>query len=888
MNLSEFLSRYGRGIAHRIAASLTPAYRPREHDQPLPPLKRPPLQAQTYAIQAAARSMTLNPGTMLVGEMGTGKTGIAAAAARLAGKKRILVLCPPHLTTNWKEEIHKTLPQVKVNIVATVTELERALRCPARPEQPQFIVMSQSAASLSWGWKDAVYWQPQRPPEGQKKRYPQPGDYRIPRCPACHEPAKNDYGGFLTLKELNTKRRQCGKCRQPLWQAGLAGAAKTPRIALAEYIKKRHAGRFDLLILDEVHEYKGGDTARGLCAGILSEVCAHTLSLTGTLMGGYSSTIFHLLYRHSKAIRRQYRHNDVKAWIRDYGFEETVKADPKDKGVYAHGRASARRFNRTQTREKPGISPKALHHLLGNSIFLRMEDVTTDLPPYQEQVVVLPLDDQVRNVAAPAGAPPTSQRQAYQQMYESLYEEVKRQAFAGSRKYLAAYLQALLSWPDACWREEIVRDPDPQKEKVIGTAPALDPQAIYPKEQALLDLARREKAAGRPLLIYASHTGQRDITGRLQSLLAQDGCKAAILKAGAPEAKGRREWIDRQLRQGIDALICNPRLVQTGLNLTQFPTIAWYETDYSVYTTRQASRRSWRIGQTKPVQVVYFAYEDTLQLQALQLISLKMKCSLALEGDLPEEGLSAFAAEEEDLLVTLARNMLADQESRGSAPAASLERILQEARQEREQEGDFLAGADWAPRTPAGEGHGVPNAAAETPAAAPPPPAVLDLEEFRRLAFSFQGCDPLAATPDRGNLAAPDRRPSEQVLTGHQGNFLAGKSAAPAGKSRGSRRPTSPLPASQDLFSYQLLSLQDDRIARLQAPETRHEGGAPLPTLEEQHHPRLLAGALNDAAAPEPEPKPAMETETEPEPAREMETEPEASGPEPPGPAPAE
>ena len=31
------------------------------------------------------------------------------------------------------------------------------------------------------------------------------------------------------------------------------------------------------------------------------------------------------------------------------------------------------------------------------------------------------------------------------------------------------------------------------------------------------------------------------------------------------------------------------------------PTIVWFETDYSVYTMRQASRRSWRIGQTQPL-----------------------------------------------------------------------------------------------------------------------------------------------------------------------------------------------------------------------------------------------------------------------------------------------
>ena len=846
MNLSEFIGRYGRGIANRIAASLTPAYRPREHDRPLPLLKRPPLQAQKYAIQAAALSMEINPGTMLVGEMGTGKTGIATAAARLAGKTRILVLCPPHLTTNWREEIHKTLHQVRVDIVSSVTELERALAKPADPERPQFVIMSQSAASLSWGWREAAYWQPCPAPEKRAREFPNPGDYRIPRCPNCHEPARDDYGGYLSRKQLNTKRHQCRKCQQPLWRAGPAGARKTPRVALAEYIKKRHSGRFDLLILDEVHEYKGGDTARGICAGILSEVCDHTLSLTGTLMGGYSSTIFHLLYRHSKAIRSRFKHNDVRAWIRSYGFEETVKSDPRDKGVYAHGKASARRFNRSQTSEKPGISPKALHHLLGNSIFLRMEDVTTDLPPYQEQVIVLPLDDQKRTAAAPPAAPPTSQKAAYRHLYESLYEEVKKHAFGGSRKYLSAYLQALLSWPDACWREELVIDQTDPNGRIIGHAPALDPAAVYPKEQALVDLARREKAAGRPLLIYASHTGKRDITERLKGLLAAAGCKTAVLKAGSPPANARREWIDRQLQSGIDALICNPRLVQTGLNLTQFPTIAWYETDYSVYTTRQASRRSWRIGQTRPVQVVFFAYEDTLQLKALQLISLKMKCSLALEGDLPEDGLSAFAAEEEDLLVTLARDMLSDQEAAGTTPAASLEQILLEARQDRAMEGDFLAAAGWASEDQAGRE--LPASTEAAPVPPPVVPAVIDLEQFRSLALSLSGAAPLTVKRDNdGN----DKNNGNRSNGGNDGGSNGGNGRPKAGNGHKRNRSR---PAEQDLFSYRLLQLTDRQTARLDNPPP--ESGPGRPPREEY---RLLAGALNDTEPPA-EPSPAAES----------------------------
>ena len=55
-----------------------------------------------------------------------------------------------------------------------------------------------------------------------------------------------------------------------------------------------------------------------------------------------------------------------------------------------------------------------------------------------------------------------------------------------------------------------------------------------------------------------------------------------------------------------------------------------------MYVVRQASRRSWRIGQTRPVKVVFMSYRNTLQADALKLVAKKMQSSLTVEGELPE------------------------------------------------------------------------------------------------------------------------------------------------------------------------------------------------------------------------------------------------------------
>ena len=181
----------------------------------------------------------------------------------------------------------------------------------------------------------------------------------------------------------------------------------------------------------------------------------------------------------------------------------------------------------------------------------------------------------------------------------------------GSKLRLATYLQTLLAYPEACTRGEMVLDP--RSEDIIVQMPPLSARRLYPKEKALMDLVAAHRLEGRRVLVYATHTGTRDITGRMDDILTRHGFQVAMMKAEAV-APGRREaWVADRVKQGIDVLICHPRLVQTGLALIDFPTICWYEKDYSVYVMRQASRRSWRIGQTRLVKVVFMSCRNALQ-----------------------------------------------------------------------------------------------------------------------------------------------------------------------------------------------------------------------------------------------------------------------------------
>jgi hypothetical protein len=97
--------------------------------------------------------------------------------------------------------------------------------------------------------------------------------------------------------------------------------------------------------------------------------------------------------------------------------------------------------------------------------------------------------------------------------------------------------------------------------------------------------------------------------------------------------------------------------VETGLDLNDFTTLIFYNIGYSVFTFRQASRRSWRINQAFPrieVYILYFA--GTLQERALSLMASKLAVAGLIEGNFSDEGLAAMG-DCNDLAAELAKEL---------------------------------------------------------------------------------------------------------------------------------------------------------------------------------------------------------------------------------------
>jgi SNF2 family DNA or RNA helicase len=237
-------------------------------------------------------------------------------------------------------------------------------------------------------------------------------------------------------------------------------------------------------------------------------------------------------------------------------------------------------------------------------------------------------------------------------------------------RYMSAWLQWSLSRPNSGFRDEVVELPfvvgkDEDGEEITQKRPFLELPAVtaadprsaarwLPKERWLADYCRSERAQGRKVLVYVRQTGTRDIQERVKAALEAAGLRVAVL-SGNVSPRRREQWVEQRASR-IDALITNPRLVETGLDLVQFATVVFYEIEYSLYTLWQACRRVWRLGQVKPVKVVYAVYAGAMESKALALMGRKMKAAQLLYGD--EVGGAIVPEDGGDFLTELAREVL--------------------------------------------------------------------------------------------------------------------------------------------------------------------------------------------------------------------------------------
>ena len=684
--LTKFMQAHGEKIGQYVLDHYRPLYNLDPTDEesaclealgkgrkPLPGQKEPGLlPTQKHAAVAMARSIRRNKVGNMQGEMGVGKTTIAAGTIALLDAYPTIVLCPPHLVPKWIREIEETIPGAKA------IELRRIGQNSDDPHELNDVrkfleqydegllgkkavaVVANTTAKMGSGWQPAVVMRKAKEPDSQSQH-----KHLACCCPVCGAPVVDEKGFMITDPEEMTKHRYFCEGKVPGWELDENGDRKrdkngdtiwgerkcgtalftfdqTRRFSIAEYISKHCKGRFELLIADECHQFKGKSSDRGIAFHQLVTACNATLTLTGTFFGGKSTSIFWLLHRLIPSVRKDFGFAEEMRWAKLYGVLEvtrkTKRDDIEDDGVF-----TGNRRYRNIAKEQPGLSPAIINRLLDTTVFLSLKDLGVNLPEYKEEVAVLDMDE------------------VHQGQYKTLDDTLKTLAKENGR-YLSTWLQWTLARPNSAFRDEvvIVDEFDEDGEKLDRKLELMELPAVVednqklPKEEWLAKFCVAERTQNRKVLVYLRQTGTRDIQDHIQSMLEKAGLRVTVLH-GSVDPRKREEWIAKRT-PATDVLICNPKLVETGLDLIAYSTVIFAEIEYSLYTLWQSVRRVWRLGQQKPVKAVFSVYQGTMEARALDLMGKKMKAAQLLYGD--EVGGAIVPEEEGDFLTQLARDVL--------------------------------------------------------------------------------------------------------------------------------------------------------------------------------------------------------------------------------------
>lgn len=583
------------------------------------------------------------------------------------GKSFGIVMCPSHVTKKWVREIGETLPDTYAMVVHGITDLDRLYALYEQGDKSVYAVFSKERARDGYMRYPAVRW---------NKRC---RAFLCPDCDAVIEMEISEDGAHYTVpadqfffQKEHRKNHVCPQCGSPLWSAvnpdrqiewvkigeygwvhrygaeahlqrtknanvcdQLAQIAEDPdgyypvrgarrRYPLSTYIKKKLHGRISGFLCDELHQYNN-DSGQGDAMAELYGASKLFVGMTATLINGYSSGIFHLLYRivPGLMLKDGKRYSSPGDFDAEYGVVENVY-ETKDAEYNANRRTSKRK---TRTRQLPGVSPLVFSRfLLEYTAFLSLSDMGKDLPSYEEIPVALDMPEDVG--------------ECYQAVQNVLQKVLKNDRKA-AQKILSAYLNLLTVYPDQPYDQPEVIHP-------ITGMPIVTPQScgdfsrLFPKEEKVLELVRQKVANGERVLIYTSWT-RTDSQQKLLKLMRENGYRTEILAPQIATEK-REEWVDKRVRNGLQVLITNPSCVETGLDLNAFTTIIFYSMGYNLFTMRQASRRSWRINQTAPkVEVYMLYYADTLQAKAIKLMASKLAVAGIIEGTFSEEGLAAMS-----------------------------------------------------------------------------------------------------------------------------------------------------------------------------------------------------------------------------------------------------
>lgn len=443
---------------------------------------------------------------------------------------------------------------------------------------------------------------------------------------------------------------------------------KPRKVATIDYIRRKMKNFFDICIVDEVHELKGGATAQGNALGALVSASKRCIAGTGTLFGGMAQDIYYLMWRlfPHEMVKAGYEFSEVSKWNHEYGnIERTTYSSDNDDTEYTNKQSRGGR-KPPQEKVKPGISPFVFgRFLIQNACLVTLANVWPDPVELVDVPTIF------------VGMTPEME-ESYKDMKDTFEREIetnryRKEDFISNLWLLytetgIAYLDNPEKYP------EVVGKAKSGERRTLWEPKRISMDKILPKEEKVIEIVKGEISENRPTIIYVRDTGStnkdRDIQPRLQKIIEEnvDGAKVAVLRTGTVATDQRSKWLKNKVeKEGVNIIICSMELVKVGLDLIVTPTIIFYQFSWSMFTMSQASRRAYRIGQQRECRLYYLAYADSFQEYMAKIIAQKNKASQTINGNVSSDGLNSMLGDDGDLQSLLIKSIKNGDTLKGSS-----------------------------------------------------------------------------------------------------------------------------------------------------------------------------------------------------------------------------
>ena len=679
ISLTKFVEENKETIRNELTKTLKTNFdgldNPKKYHQIMKILKsfnRTPFPRQARLIASAVEYFNKEKNLIISAEMGSGKTlmALCSVLTYLYTKRKvgnIAIMCPSHLTTKWEEEINLLFKGIFNNIeIIQVKKGEDILKYKGihNHNKVRFFIFSKETAKLNYSLtesqasilKRTIFDELKEPISaicdfcGTKYDYQERSSVMQKEF---HKLVRKKTLGkkFSPIDEIRASYLTCKKCqiqtnailsnelimlKDKMRKKGFISnnqlfipsnglkfrgqnnkSAKARKMSIALAVKQLPKGFFEFLVADEIHELKG-DTGQGQAFARIATHSKHTIGLTGTILNGYASSLYLILYRLFPSLMKNELeldfHKGQKTFIENFGgFKKTFRT-AEDAEKYKNG-VNTKKTSIENLSEYAVINPKIIRILLKHILFLRLDEMNVPLPDYREEVILVSPDSEVQ---------PSYQSYVYELLNEI---QINR-----NPKALGAFCSHSISILDNP-SKPVSFTPDSGHQ--ISYQPQVGDNFVTRKDRKLIDLVLKEQKLGRKILVYVTFVN--GTLEKLKRILSEEllqkhelDLKINILDSKIDVSK-RQQWIKNN---PCDVLITNAELVKTGLDLLEYPTIIFYQTGFVTSTLEQASRRSWRLGQKNECRVFFLAYGGSAQFSAIKLMSNKIREANNIRGRL--------------------------------------------------------------------------------------------------------------------------------------------------------------------------------------------------------------------------------------------------------------